>query len=291
MDDNLVGYLLNALPPDERRAVETRLRDDADARRKLDVMRAALAPLEADRPVPTPPVGLVERTLACIAAATGSAVPPRKRAAVVPAGEPLYVPSRWRRADAIVASLILVVLGGLGTSAVSHVQRQYGVRTCQNNLRQYHQALVGYALAHDGRFPVVSDEPPRNVAAVFVPVLQESGQLPAMVPECPAVIPAAANVPAYAYTLGYRDADGRLHGLRVDPMQGDLELLPILADRPAPVAHGSGHNVLFVGGQVRFCTNPNVGVGGDHIFLNQASRVAAGLHRLDTVLAPGDTSP
>src|SRR5947209_4747046 len=99
MDDDLVGYLLGALSADERRAVEARLRDDADARRKLELLRSALAPLEADRPAPLPPVGLVERTLARIAAAAG-AVPPRRRAAVVPAGEPLYGPPRWRRADA-----------------------------------------------------------------------------------------------------------------------------------------------------------------------------------------------
>src|SRR5437763_2806368 len=228
MDDDLVGYLLKALSPDERRAVEARLRDDADARRKLGLLRSALAPLEADRPAPLPPVGLVERTLARIAAATGAA-PPRRQSAAVPVGEPQYGPPRWRRADALVASLIFVVLGGLGTSGLAHVQRQNEIRACQNNLRQYHQALTGYALVHDGRFPVVPDAPPRNVAAVFVPLLQESGQLPGAAPDCPAVVPAGAALPVYAYTLGYRDADNRLHGLRFDPMAVDAELLTILA--------------------------------------------------------------
>jgi hypothetical protein len=65
----------------------------------------------------------------------------------------------------------------------------------------------------------------------------------------------------------------------------------MLADRPSPAGHRTGHNVLFTGGDVRFCTTPNVGANGDHIFLNQLDAVAAGVHRLDTVLADGNTPP
>jgi hypothetical protein len=49
--------------------------------------------------------------------------------------------------------------------------------------------------------------------------------------------------------------------------------------------------VLYIGGNVRFCTSSNVGINGDDIFLNQAARIAAGLHRLDTVLGSRDSYP
>src|SRR5436309_2592869 len=64
MDDLLTGYLLDALDPADRRAVEARLCDDPAARRKLVLLRQSLAPLAADRGDPDPPPGLVARTLA-----------------------------------------------------------------------------------------------------------------------------------------------------------------------------------------------------------------------------------
>jgi hypothetical protein len=57
------------------------------------------------------------------------------------------------------------------------------------------------------------------------------------------------------------------------------------------MSHRTGHNVLYIGGNVRHCTNPRVGVDGDDIFLNQAFQVAPGLHRDDSVLGPGDVTP
>src|SRR5262249_40315229 len=64
MDDQLVGYLLNALDEDARRQVETYLHASPDARRKLESLRTALSPLESDRAHPAPPAGLAERTVA-----------------------------------------------------------------------------------------------------------------------------------------------------------------------------------------------------------------------------------
>jgi hypothetical protein len=49
--------------------------------------------------------------------------------------------------------------------------------------------------------------------------------------------------------------------------------------------------VLYIGGNVHFTATPNAGVDGDNIFVNQDNNVAAGLHRLDTVLAADNTPP
>ena len=76
------------------------------------------------------------------------------------------------------------------------------------------------------------------------------------------------------------------------------DLLPILADRPcesgaanSPNHGGAGQNVLYIGGQVRWCAEPRVGVDCDDIYLNQKYRVLTGEHRLDTVLGPSEAAP
>src|SRR5262249_39151708 len=75
MDDNLVGYLLDALDADTRRAVEDHLRTHPEARARLDRLRRLLEPLEADREPPAPPPHLVQATLARVAEARGRPLP------------------------------------------------------------------------------------------------------------------------------------------------------------------------------------------------------------------------
>jgi hypothetical protein len=105
---------------------------------------------------------------------------------------------------------------------------------------------------------------------------------------------------SYAYPLGYIEGD-HLTGLRCD--DGDSQ--PLLADVPCVVSipggsvceansltHGRpGQNVLYVGGNVRWCTTRTVGYDGDDIFVNQDHQIRAGLNRFDAVLASGDARP
>ena len=37
----------------------------------------------------------------------------------------------------------------------------------------------------------------------------------------------------YAYAMGYQDASGQLHGLRIDNVLNDNDLIPVMADRPS----------------------------------------------------------
>src|SRR5947209_19083538 len=55
MDENLIGYLLNALDPGTRLETEKYLLRNPDARDNLDRLRSALEPLEADRDTIDPP--------------------------------------------------------------------------------------------------------------------------------------------------------------------------------------------------------------------------------------------
>ena len=103
----------------------------------------------------------------------------------------------------------------------------------------------------------------------------------------------------YAYSLGYRDGGG----LRVLCRSEGEDLQPILADCPPfPGTRsatpgnsrnhgGSGQNVLFVGGAVRYVTNRTVGPEDDDIYLNLDHRIRAGIHDRDTVLGASDARP
>ena len=67
LEENLVGYLLEALDPDEKRQVERAIQDDPEVRRRLELLEIALQPLAAGREHPLPPVDLRYRVLARVA--------------------------------------------------------------------------------------------------------------------------------------------------------------------------------------------------------------------------------
>jgi len=62
MHMELVGYLLDALEEEEVRHVEQTLQTSMTIRQRLEVLRLALFPLEADREHVSPPAGLAART-------------------------------------------------------------------------------------------------------------------------------------------------------------------------------------------------------------------------------------
>jgi hypothetical protein len=326
MNENLIGYLLKALDDETHLAVERHVRTEPDALRHLELLRRALAPLDADAAPPEPPPGLRIRTLGLLAEQAC-----RKTAPVEPAPPPprtIPMPRRWwRRADVLASAAVILVSFSLIPSAVVNVNRYRDRLYCQNNLRVLHGALMGYADLHDHHLPKVEAEPPGNFAGVFLPVLQSSGLINGEVPvQC-----AANKQPAprrlsmdevrqmtqeelkqyhqdardlYAYTLGYHDPGGKvLNGLRRGP---DTDLLPVLADNPPfvqPLAGtrlpgnsrnhgGTGQNVLRLGGNVDFTTTRHVsGSDRDDIYLNDNGHVAAGLHPKDTVLGASLARP
>lgn len=319
-EENLIGYLLGALDDEERRLVEDALEADPELGRRLDLLRRALVPLEADRDDPVPPPHLAGRTLALVAAQRPDLLPMAPREPTGPQGRGR---GWWRHSDALVASVLALVVLGMGAAWVSRGWREARVTDCKNNLRQFHGALTQYAdLQPDGAFPAVKADGARAIAGIFVPLLVDAGVLgadtsvrcPANGRQPPATEPAQvarleewyATAPDryrrsirelagdYAYTLGYRDAAG-LHGLR---MGTGNDMTPILCDRPSttepgrgnsPNHGGLGQNVLTVGGDVRFLATRQV--GADDIFLNLRHRVEAGVHRNDAVLAPSDAAP
>src|SRR5581483_11992596 len=108
MNENLVGYLLNVLEPDERREVEAHLAQDAEARRQLDLLRQALEPLAADAKAEETPAGLWVRTLGRVAEYRCRPLPTAPPA--VAARRPAAARGWWRRADVLVSASILLLV-------------------------------------------------------------------------------------------------------------------------------------------------------------------------------------
>jgi hypothetical protein len=264
-DEELIGYALDLLDPDDRAAVEVHLAAHPEAAARLDQLRRDFAALDADREI-DPPRGLAVRTVARLAeylvaheprisasAPTDPEIPladltrpgpagpavRRGRTGPPPADRPEVRTFGGRfRAELFVAAGIALVAFGLVVSAVGRARHQSQVMACQNNLRVLYQGLTGYADSREGRFPQVGT-PPHPTAGAFVAALAESGQVPYdFRPLCPAGPPArdggSFEPVGYTYTLGYRAPTGELCGLRrSDAPAADNDLLPISADYPA----------------------------------------------------------
>lgn len=314
MDDGrLLGYLLGALEPHERRAVERYLAGHPEARERLKALRRALEPLEADAEPPEPPSDLWERALAriedgCPALPTAPPTSPRSPGST----------RAWRRADALVAAAILICVGLLVPSGLSRLQFRAALTLCQNNLRALYAALSTYADQHNGALPDVTKDSGQPHPSLFAAALAENGCLPEQAavgcPSGPTPRIESKDVRemgvdefrrrvaslsgSYAYSLGH-SRDGVVHGPRLVAGQPANGFLPLLADRPPDnvalgglgnsASHGGlGQNVLYLDGHVRFATVRAVGVSGDDIFINLDHNVAPGKAAWDAVLAAGE---
>ena len=323
MDENLIGYLLKALDADEQREVEKYLREHPKAQKRLDQLRHRLDLLAHDAGDGDPAAGLWVRTLAKVAE--------HKCRVALPAAPPAAArsgtggrPTWWRRADVLVAAALLILVGGLGAAWLAGAHRNKHIIECANNLHQFDLALDAYADSHNGQFPWVGADPPKNFAGSFVPALNEGGMPPGLSVSCPGDPPrppsavtfaeldrmnrekpedfrrATQNLAGcYAYSLGYQEGGGAgLYGL-TKSMDGRL---PLMADAPScengnavlpgnSTNHGGrGQNVLFIGGNVEFRTTRTL-PPDDDIYLNAEHKVAAGRGLYDTVLGRSDAVP
>jgi prepilin-type processing-associated H-X9-DG protein len=323
VEENLLGHLLKANNPATTREVERRLAGDPSAARDLERLRAALAPLEADRDEVDPPTDLWARTLARVAqhivATEGPQTRPedartdeliRRSAMAVAAAEPIpsladsivpspppsdAAPPPARRRNVFAGLALSVAVLALAFPGAVHLRQQAQRTGCGDTMRQFYVAAANYSETNDGQFPKVGDGQP---AATAAEALKVAGYLPAdMRFTCPARPDEAgpASLGNYAYSLGFRDKNGELRAVDRRP---ETDFLPILADAPrrqyghaVPVNHRRGQNVLFAGGHVRFCTTVHAGPNGDDIYRNALGRVAAGVHPMDSALGRPEELP
>jgi hypothetical protein len=256
MDENLIGYLLDALDERERQQVEIDLQRCPETRARLFSLKRALMPLAADRDAPLPPTDLLVRTLARIAQhECGGATAPQTaehlpRAPAISPSTWSHARSWWRRADVLAAACMLIMATGIGLTVLGRARSAAMIADCQNNLQQLFVALEQYRDVR-GQFPDV----PQGSQRSMVPVLADAGNLAES-----EFAPGSACVPAcYTYPLGYRDATGNYHPPGADA-RVLLSQLPIMADQASGDVlsfcsnHGTiGQNVLYSDGHVSLC--------------------------------------
>jgi hypothetical protein len=320
VEDRLLGHLLKANDPTTDEEVERLLASDPAAAEDLARLRAAFAPLEHDRDEIEPPTDLWARTLARVAEHMVAVEGPQARAddartdelirraaavaaPAVPAAVPVTPapvvrqagPPPMRRRNVVGTLGLSVAVLALVFPAGVHLRARAQRVGCQDTMRQFYEAAAGYSDANEGRFPQVNDGQP---AATAVETLKLAGYLTDNTRlSCPARAdaPAPTALTHYAYSLGFRDQNGELHG---PDRQAGTDYLPILADAPrrqlrqaVPINHSHGQNVLYAGGNVRFCTTVRAGPNEDDIFCNAHGRIGAGVHRWDSALGRSEELP
>ena len=306
MREQLLGYLLGALEPDELSAIESRLEQDHELRAELEVLREKLLPLAEDDGEIEPPPGLASRTCRYVMSRVGPAV------------EQFAGRCQWRPQDLVVACGIFIAASLLLFPAVFNSRQSAHLWACQNNLMNLGQALIEYSSLHDNHFPTAPMSGNLAAAGMYAPTLLDARLVTASNFVCPASslakdanfrIPTLTEIHAargdrlrqlqstmggsYGYSLGYIEG-GRYHTLR----NRSRPTFALMADSPEEDAvrggfnHGAkGHNVLFEDGHVQTVQNLRLPASGDHIFQNGLGYVGAGIGRDDAVIGSSASPP
>ncbi len=244
MREDLLGYLLGALEPDEMQRVSQWLRNNPDGQRQLAELERQLRPLEDEhRPVEGPSDDLLARTMAAIpdgpppsaddvdewVAPEPATIHPldsgqarRERqshpvAAKVSswlsdvnlAREAGRGGSRWNLMDSVAGLLSVAVLLALLLPTIAAGRFEARKRTCQDQLRQLGTALMQYVSRdRQNRLPQVAASGPEAYAGIYAMRLADVGLLPDAARRwCPSV-----DLPT-GQTLLDRRASG---GVRID---------------------------------------------------------------------------
>lgn len=320
MRDNLVGYLMGALDEPDIRGVDAALEDPRHGialRRDLERLRAAIRPLTCDRVPHAPPPGLADRTLAFVRAnGTASSRPRLSPAAELPAtvgGSRAWLDRMIVAASALAAS---VLVGPLLLDAIEDSR----ARRAERNLQKIASGLQGYAESHRA-YPTPPDAGPLSRAGLYAPTLVSEHRLVAddgtvLVPgglrsgekefRVPTLeeVKAAVGTPQFeelvrtmggdfGYTLGHRDANGRL----VPNRNQRRSHHPIMADAPDACCQKSSnhpggiHYILFEDGRVQRVFLDDLHEDDDHLYRNDDGETAAADDPEDAVIGDSHHQP
>ena len=310
MRDHLIGYLLDALDPEEHELVEAHLSRDPQLKRELDVISRGLLLLSIDKAHYDPPAGLAHRTCEFVAL----------QARVRLAPQPAHSASRWSMADMLVAAGLFLAATMLFFPAMNQSRFAARLLSCQNNLREIGIGLTNYSDLHGHYFPDIPPEGQLSAAGIYATKLVEGGFLAnPQVIICPASaladgivefrVPTSndlQNAPraqlvrlhrqmggSYGYNLGYV-ANGRYQATK----NLRRPTFALMADAPSTAPpfrslnHGDcGQNVLFEDAHVQYLTTCNARGCEDNIFLNDDGEMAPGKHQDDAVVGASHARP
>jgi len=327
MREDLVGHLLGALEPSESKAIDIALADPdcgPPLRHDLERLRLALRPLAGDRDVLPAPTGLAGRTMRFIveqeAAARAAANRPLPQPRGLSAEE---APPRGRGGRAWIDRAIIAASALAACVLVAPLLldsiAQSRARRAERNLLKTSGALQGYADAHRV-FPTPPSTGPLSRAGLYAPTLVSEQRLVAddgtlVCPDSKLSRSGTFRVPTleeveravgtlqyeamvqtmggdYGYTLGHRDASGKLQPNR-DRRRAHH---PLMADAPNDGGERSSnhpdglHHVLFEDGHVKRLM-PNDLHTDDHLFKNHDGVVAAGVDEEDAVIGDSHHQP
>jgi hypothetical protein len=204
--------------------------------------------------------------------------------------------------------------------AINESRQQRAMIECKNNLRAIGVALENYGDKHGGYLPFYGTEGPLGIAGIYAPILLESqfvtdrsvfvcqgsgdtrtgihslGELRAAQADIEHLSGMLRSVGgSYGSLLGFKE-----RGVYQSPRRDRLGGQSILVDRPrrpdegdvghsnSPNHGGSGQNVLFRDGSVRFLCHPRECPGCDELFVSLGNRVEPGWNEKDQVFAPSD---
>jgi hypothetical protein len=317
--ENLLGFLLDALAPDEQQRVEFELNQNPKLRDELKSLESHLRPLGmCDRPQPIePPAGLAARTCEFVAA--------RSATLVTPAGALVFQgverERRFTWSDFVTMAAVIVAAASLFFPALSFSHFQAQIATCQNQLR-----LIGFGLHEysdrqpDHSFPAPEVAGNRAAAGIVAPVLVSHKLADSRTFFCPA---SSASRPAgsfrvplpeeldqamgpelkslmssmggdYGYNMGYVE-DGTLVPARDQRRSG----YALAGDAPSNARprrvsanhRGDGQNILYEDGHVQFLRHlPSPSILDDP-YHNRDGWVAVGVDGDDAVLGASNDHP
>jgi hypothetical protein len=318
--EQLLGSLLGVLEEDEQAALDERLETDPECCKELALMRRrldAIAPFRVDY---DPPAGLAERTCLYVAAHIPSPAPARTSKRLSPEVAPHSWIGRMTKLDMTMATTVVVAAILLIIPAIQHSRFASRRLACQENLTNLHKALAHYSEANSGYFPKIPTQGNLATAGIYAPVLLQNNLITDVSQVvCPdsrlaaqrnslhiptykelELTPPAQIVDlrptlggSYGYNLGYT-RDGVYQSTRNQYRNNFAIMSDAPSDRPDHMSEnhgGSGQNVLFEGGSVKFLTASKTDGSGDDIFINDAGQVAAGLQQNDSVIGSSQTAP
>jgi hypothetical protein len=309
--EEMLDFALGQLEDPRRRAVEEAGRTDPELTAKARRVRHAVHLLVDDGYTYDPPPRLTQRTLGLVAEA-------RSRRRSILDYVPTQLPFRW--ADFAVAASIFIASLLTLVPAVHKSRERMNQVGCVFNLSQIGSSLAQYVSMHPS-YPYPPSHRADAHSGLFAAILHDAGLLRDLsVLDCPyngsCAMHDAKDMdsfekiddlrkadPAryqklvswdYGYNAGYRRNSGRSGPLEARP----ASLVAVVADQPPRDAHlgvidqnspnhgGTGQNVLYSDGGVRWHSNRRISPNDLDLYLNNARQLKPGLDVHDSVVLP-----